>query len=152
MVTVAPTIISPQVTPQVIVKEDYLFNEIELPTVNVGNSISVDFELVDIYGITQNFLFILFKQIDIVAPSLSPTDTVRVRLYTRATKREPRDLIIEFTGNSQVSGMWVSSLSNQNVEYPDLDRSGKVHMKVENLSGNSSSSSFIVRFYAIKRG
>lgn len=134
-----------------------IYAEVDVPNVAVGATL--DFSAVlrtDQNARPVAFLVANILQVDIVARNLQATDSVVFKMYRRARRREPDDLLARFSGTSQVTGMWRSGFVDQQIHYMDLDKSStgtrdgttSVYFRVENSSGNSGGTTFLVHLIA----
>ena len=129
-------------------REDPVIGQIATASVAVGESLDSFVQLTDVKGDALPFSLLTINQIAIAAPQLVAADLVRLRLYYRGTRQEPADLVAEFDGASQVSGMWAAAFTNRRIEYVDGNKENKVWVRIRNTAGNSGSTTFTIRLYA----
>ena len=132
---------------EVISREDLVMARITSPTVPVGESLDLDPEATDLWERPVEFAHISITQIEISAAQLLNTDSVRLRFYRYRTRREPQDLVADFDGTSQLTGMWYSSFTDRRIEYSGQDKSDEIHITVRNTSGNSAATTFQIIVY-----
>ena len=135
------------VTPAVVTREDMAIGEVTSPSVAVGDSRDIQLELTDLWLNPIKFSLFTITQVDIAAPGLAAADAVRLRLYRSGKRRDPADVVAEFDGTSQVSGMWVAAFSNRRIEYIDANKANTVWIRVRNTAGNTGVTIFQVRLY-----
>jgi hypothetical protein len=116
-------------------------------TVAVGASLDMEAQVTDLWGYPIDFAHISITQFEISAAQLINTDSVRVRLYRVGTRREPADLVVDFDGTSQLTGIWYSSFTDRRIEYSRLGPDNKVYLTVRNTAGNSGPSTFQLILY-----
>lgn len=127
--------------------KDLLLATWNVPTVSIGGVKTEGPPTRDIYGREAIFAHLTIVQVDIAAPQLAAADSVTFRIYNRGTFSAPLELVAEFTGASQVSGMWFASFSNRRIEYTDETNLARVYMTITNAAGNSIASTFNIRVW-----
>ena len=132
-----------------------VYVEADTPTVLVGNSYDGKLQLQDAdTREVVKFYAIDLLQVEVAGNLLAPGDTVTLRIYRRDRRREPGDIVAEYTGITQVKGMWKAAFVEQHIGYIDMDMnrpSGDsfLHIRVTNATGNSRASDFRLFFLGV---
>lgn len=124
--------------------------QISSASVPVGISQNLEAEITDFWGRQLAFIHMTITGVAISATQLVNADAVRLRLYRRGTRAEPQDLLAEFDGTSQVSGMWAAAFTNRQIEFSGLDERSKLYLTVRNTAGNSGPTTFQVFIYGLR--
>lgn len=127
--------------------EGWIRAQISSASVPVGISRDLEAQVTDFWGRPIAFAHITLTQVAISAPQLVDADAVRLRVYRRGTRAEPQDLLAEFDGTSQVTGMWAASFTSRQIEFSGLDERSKLYLTVRNTSGNSGPTTFQIYIY-----
>ena len=124
--------------------------EVDTPTVGLG--IDYDFEgrFEGIFRNQMPFDTLELDQVEIDSPNLVDTDTVTLLLYRSRTRQTPRQVVARYNGVSQLSGMWKSTFTDENLLYTDQDRDSKIYGRITNAAGNSASATFHIVISARK--
>jgi hypothetical protein len=130
--------------------EGWIRAQISSASVAVGTIQNLEAEVTDFWGRPLDFAHITITQVAISAAQLVDSDAVRLRVYRRGTRIEPQDLLAEFDGTSQVTGMWAASFTSRQIEFSGLDERSKVYLAVRNTSGNSGPSTFQIFIYGYR--
>ena len=124
--------------------------EVDTPTVGLG--IDYDFEG-RFEGLFRNQLFfdmLEIDQVEIDSPRLVDTDTVTLILYRSRTRQTPRQVMARYSGVSQITGMWKSTFTAEDLLYSDQDRDSKIYGRITNAAANSNSATFHIVITARK--
>ena len=127
--------------------EGWIRAQISSASVPVGISRDLEAQVTDFWGRPIAFAHITLTQVAISAPQLVDADAVRLRVYRRGTRAEPQDLLAEFNGTSQVTGMWAASFTSRQIEFSGLDELSKVYLTARNTAGNSGPTTFQLYLY-----
>jgi hypothetical protein len=130
--------------------EGWIKAQISSASVAVGASQNLDAQITDFWGRAFDFAHVTITQVALSAAQLVAADAVRLRLYRRGTRSEPQDLLAEFDGTSQVTGMWAAAFTSRQIEYSGLDELSKVYLTVRNTSGNSGPTTFQIFIYGYR--
>ena len=134
-------------TRPLVTEEALAFGEVYTSSVAVGDSFDTYIQLASLAGAILPASHFGITQIDIAAPQLTATDAVRLRIYRQFARREPQDMVADFDGASQLTGMWYASFANRRIEYTDSGKENKIWLRIRNASGNSGTSSFLISIY-----
>ena len=130
--------------------EGWIKAQITSASVPVGTIQNLEAEVTDFWGRPLDFAHITITQVAISAAQLVDSDAVRLRVYRRGTRSEPQDLLAEFDGTSQVTGMWAASFTSRQIEFSGLDERSKLYLAVRNTAGNSGPSTFQIFLYGYR--
>jgi len=134
---------------EAVLREDLVFLEVITPVLGVGSSHDFDLTPKTFDGRDAPFRLLHITGFTISSPDLTaPGDTVTLRLYYRAERREPRDIAAHFVATSDIAWMFSAGVSNRRIEVPDLDGKGQVHGRLTNMAGNSARASLTLVLFA----